>query len=101
MMQYSGKRPVKIRGNPQDITSYIKILNQTICDLKTQMSHQASSKQVLVDENNILRGKIEAMVKEEERKTLEQFKVKNAVRRLKSEQIRNHLGHEYETDEDE
>jgi len=99
-MQYS-KRPVKMKGNPKEVNGYVQTLKQTISDMETQISKLTQSNELLVKERKLLHDKLDSVRKTQEMKTLEDFKIKNAERKLKSEQIRNYIGHDYETDDDE
>ena len=100
IMQYS-KRPVKIKGTNDQVNIYIQTLKQTISSLETQLTDVTKSNELLIKEKKLLQDKLDIIRIKQEKKTLENFKQKNAERKLKSEQIRIHLGHEYETDDDE
>jgi regulator of replication initiation timing len=100
MMQYS-KRPIRIKGNPKEVNDYVQTLKQTISEMEIRLSNLTQSNKLLVEERNLLQDKLDTIRKTQEMKTLANFKRKNAERKLKSEQIRTHLGHDYESDDDE
>jgi len=94
-------QPIKMRGQSHEINAYVHELKKNVSNLESQVADLTTSNVALMHENNILKGKLDIIRKEQERKALEVFKNQNAERKARSEQIRAYLGHDYESDDDE
>tara|TARA_B100000902_G_C27314935_1_gene920668 strand:+ start:2345 stop:2647 length:303 start_codon:yes stop_codon:yes gene_type:complete len=100
-MKMTFNQPIKLRGSQEDIAKYIHELKTKNTYLETENSRIKLDNEELSKENKELLSKIASMTRDTEKRVLENFKKKTAERRLKAENMRKFLGHEYETDEDE